>query len=47
MKILQITTDISGSSTDIESGVYGLGDDNNVYYWSSKTGEWKLWKNVL
>ncbi len=43
MKIIQITTDVSGYSEEIYSEVYGLGDDNKVYFWSAKTGEWKLW----
>jgi hypothetical protein len=42
MKIIQITTYLSGSVYDIFSEIYGLGDDNKVYYWSAKTGEWKL-----
>lgn len=47
MKIIQITTDINGNKDDIYSEVYGLGDDNNVYYWNPKTAEWQLWKKDL
>jgi hypothetical protein len=43
-KIIQITTDVTGSNEEIDSGVYGLGEDNKIYYWNSKTAEWKLWK---
>ena len=46
MKIIQITTDVSSSGDEIYSDVYGLGDDNKVYYWSAKTTEWKLWKRI-
>jgi hypothetical protein len=43
MKITQITTDITGYNENIEGGVYGLGEDNKIYYWDPKSGEWRLW----
>jgi len=44
MKIVQITTDVNGDRYELTSEVYGLGDDNKVYYWNSNTTEWVLWK---
>lgn len=39
MKILQIATT---SDTDNTTYVFGLGDDNKIYYWESELGEWVL-----
>lgn len=44
MKIIQITTDINGDGLNIDSGIYGLGDDNNIYYWIPREAKWTLWK---
>ncbi len=44
MQIIQITTDVTSYDGEVESSVYGLGDDNRVYYWSPKKVEWVLFE---
>ncbi len=40
MQIIQITA----SATSEGHEIFGLGDDQQVYYWDYKVGEWKLSK---
>ena len=27
-----------------DAGVFGLGEDGNIYYWNTHTGKWELHK---
>lgn len=42
MKIIQITATCDHEGTDM---IFGLGDDNQIYYWlrGLSKGEWKLY----
>jgi hypothetical protein len=39
VKIISIAVAASGP---LDSTVFGLGDDGNVYWWDTNDGKWKL-----
>lgn len=43
--ITQISAAYDGDEGLEKSYVYGLGNDQQVYFWLSKTGKWMLYKN--
>lgn len=46
VKIIQISA-VNLSISEYATYIYGLGDDNKVYYWDKKGGEWVLEKNLF
>lgn len=42
MKIIQITACALPDSYKDPAIIFGLGDDNLVYYWDEQTGKWKI-----
>jgi len=38
-KIIQIVSAVEEKSSAL---IYGLGEDNKIYWWSSEIGEWVL-----
>lgn len=41
MKIIQISSFVEEST---EAGVFGLGDDQQIYFWSWSDGKWVVYK---
>lgn len=42
MKIIQINTIERLIEGETITNIYGLGDDNNIYFWVPETQEWHL-----
>ncbi|MDQ5922783.1 MAG: hypothetical protein QG644_491 [Patescibacteria group bacterium] len=33
---------LSIALANLDASVFGLGEDNNIYYWNKNTGKWEL-----
>ena len=38
---------ISIAVASADGSVFGLGEDNNVYYWNTRFGKWELHKDLI
>jgi len=46
IKIVQISTVPLPDQYSVSGEVYGLGEDNKIYFWNWKEGRWQLYKKI-